>query len=83
MLRTSPRQHPTLKNHIHYVNPGSLGCAPQPLARYTLAEFKKATYTIQHHSVPYDDSTLWPAFEARQVPERHFLARAFFAGRFP
>jgi hypothetical protein len=34
-------------------------------------------------AVPYDDEPLFRAFEERRVPERAFLYRAFFGGRFP
>ena len=66
-----------------FINPGSVGCHDQALARYCLVEFTHGTCTVEHHIVGYDDRPLYSAFEARQVPERAFLYRAFFGGRFP
>ena len=65
-----------------YVNPGSLGCFGAPVARYCLVELHRGKYTVEHRSVPYDDGRLVAAFERRDVPEREFLYRAFFGGRF-
>jgi hypothetical protein len=45
-------------------------------------EFVRGTYRLQHRSVPYDDAELLSAFEKRRVPERAFIYRAFFGGRF-
>lgn len=59
-----------------YVNPGSLGCAPRAVARYEVVEY------VAHRSVSYDDTSVFETFEARQVPERRFIYRAFFGGRF-
>jgi putative phosphoesterase len=85
--------HLTFYGHTHifsdvqgtgrYVNPGSLGCARDAIARYCMAEFKRGMFTISHHQVPYDDSELFTVFEQRQVPERQFLYQAFFGGRCP
>lgn len=66
----------------HYINPGSLGCFSQPVARYTVVEIKNGTYQIEHRAVEYDDQELWKTFEQRKVPEREFLYGAFFGGRF-
>ena len=65
-----------------YINPGSLGCYYEPLARYTVAEFEgDGRYTITHKAVPYDDASLRQAFATREVPDRALLWRAFFGGR--
>ena len=65
-----------------YVNPGSLGCYSQAIARYCIVEFHRGQYTVEHRQVPYDDTELFRAFEQRNVPERAFIYRAFFGGRF-
>jgi predicted phosphodiesterase len=65
-----------------YINPGSLGCCSQALARYTIANFVDAQVDIQHYSVSYDDKELYEAFEDREVPERDFIYKVFFGGRF-
>ena len=72
-----------LVGQARYVNPGSLGCAPEPIARYTLVEYERGNYKLVHRAVPYDDAELLHAFEQRNVPERAFIYRAFFGGRFP
>jgi predicted phosphodiesterase len=71
-----------LQGRARYVNPGSLGCAAGPVARYAVVEFDRGGYRLEHRSVPYDDRELFDAFERRQVPERHFIYRAFLGGRF-
>jgi putative phosphoesterase len=66
-----------------YLNPGSLGCSGQPVARYAVLCCEDNAYTIAYRQVPYDDSALFEAFEAREVPERAFIYRAFMGRRFP
>lgn len=65
-----------------YINPGSLGCAKTAIARYCVVDIKKDHYIIEHKSIPYDDTALFEAFEKREVPERSFIYKAFFGGRF-
>ena len=65
-----------------YVNPGSLGCYSKAVARYCVVEFHQGKYKVKHHSVPYDDAELFKAFERRMVPDREFIYREFFGGRF-
>jgi predicted phosphodiesterase len=72
-----------LEGQARYVNPGSLGCATTPIARYTLAEFQGGGYRVEHRSVAYDDRELFNAYEQRCVPERKFIYNAFLGGRFP
>jgi predicted phosphodiesterase len=68
----------------HYVNPGSLGCQRTATAPYCLVEFAgDGSYAVRHRLVSYDDGELHAAFEDRQVPERGFIYRTFFGGRFP
>jgi putative phosphoesterase len=71
-----------VQGRARYVNPGSLGCAPTAVARYCLIGVEDGRWRLSHHQVPYDDAPLYQAFEARAVPERAFLYRAFFGGRF-
>lgn len=65
-----------------YVNPGALGCGSQAVARYTTAVCRNGACELCHHAVPYDDADLRTAFETRDVPERAFISKAFFGGRF-
>lgn len=65
-----------------YVNPGALGCHGQAIARYCTVEFHRGQYRVEHRGVSYDDTELFAAFERRDVPEREFIYRTFFGGRF-
>src|SRR5205085_11418098 len=57
--------------HGRYVNPGSLGCFTEPVARFVVLDINQdGTYMLVKHAVPYDDTDLLGAFEERQVPER-------------
>jgi hypothetical protein len=70
-----------VEGRARYVNPGSLGCSSQAVARYCVAQLHQGRYTVEHRAVPYDDARLLRAFEQRAVPERTFIYRAFFGGR--
>ena len=78
--------HTHRKSDIHgrarYINPGSLGCQPEAVAPYATVVLANGRYTIEHHTIPYDDESLAKAFREREVPEREFLCQAFFGGRF-
>jgi predicted phosphodiesterase len=65
-----------------YVNPGSLGCHTEPVARYAVAEFARGRFTVEHRAVGYDDAPLRRAFAERGVPERDIILKAFFGDRF-
>ncbi|MBN1400545.1 MAG: metallophosphoesterase family protein [Anaerolineae bacterium] len=71
-----------MTGRARYVNPGSLGCYHQAIARYCRVTLQRGRYTVEHRRVPYDDAALFAAFEQREVPERAFIYRAFFGGRF-
>jgi predicted phosphodiesterase len=75
-------QFSDLEGQARYVNPGSLGCATKPIARYTLVDYQHGSYRLEHRAVAYDDAELLHAFEERCVPERAFIYRAFLGGRF-
>jgi putative phosphoesterase len=70
------------QGQARYVNPGSLGCNHVATARYCTVEFKHGHYQVDHHLVAYEDAGLLNAFEERQVPDRNFIYKAFFGGRF-
>jgi putative phosphoesterase len=70
------------QGRARYVNPGSLGCHSEPVARYCVVELQGGQYRVEHRGVPYDDGRLLAAFEQRGVPEREFIYHAFFGGRF-
>lgn len=71
-----------IQGRARYVNPGSLGCCPKAMARYTIASIEDGRVDIRHRSVPYDDRDLFRAFEDRGVPEREFIYNVFLGGRF-
>ncbi len=61
-----------------YVNPGSLGCYPEPLARFVIINVRDGAYALTKHAVPYDDTDLLRAFDERHMPDHAFIRRAFF-----
>jgi len=65
-----------------YINPGSLGCNPKAVAKYSVAEIEDGNLNIEHREIPYDDVELFRAFEERNVPEREFIQKIFFCGRY-
>jgi len=70
-----------VQGKARYINPGSLGCYDKAIARFAVVTFWKGHYAVEYRHIPYDDTVLFDAFEARQVPEREFIYRAFFGGR--
>ena len=66
-----------------YVNPGSLGCHTAPVARFAVLECREKRYELEVRGISYDDSALFREFEKRKVPDREFIIRAFFGGRYP
>ena len=67
-----------IQGRARCLNPGSLGCFDQPVARYYMVDFRHGGYTLTHRSVSYDDGALLRAFDERQVPEREFILRMIF-----
>lgn len=65
-----------------YINPGSLGCCPTAAARFCVVRFEKGKFAVERRAVRYEDEGLRMAFEQRQVPDREFIGKAFFGGRF-
>lgn len=63
-----------------YINPGSLGCCEEPVARFITLDIgdDDSAYTLVKHAIPYDDAALLQAFDERGVPDRDFIRRAFF-----
>jgi len=70
-----------IKNQT-FLNPGSLGCFGQPLARFAVIEYSQGKFKIFRHSIEYDDTDLYNKFEERNVPDREFIYKAFFGSRF-
>lgn len=57
--------HPTadLGGLAHYVNPGSLGCRTEPLARFVIRDCTDRTYMLRYRAVPYNDRVILAALE--------------------
>jgi predicted phosphodiesterase len=72
-----------LSGRMRYVNPGSLGCSADNVARYYVVEFRDGQVTLDYRSVMYDGAELFRAFEDREVPGRPFFYQVFYGGRFP
>jgi predicted phosphodiesterase len=70
-----------LQGHARYINPGSLGCYTKAEARYTLVTLQNGISSIEHRSIPYDDTALFEAFQTRNVPERDFICQTFLGRR--
>ena len=70
-----------LTGQRRYVNPGSLGCHTEAVARFVILECHEGQYHLTHHAVPYNDAPLAAAFQERNVPDREFIWQAFFGGR--
>lgn len=77
--------HPNsdMVSKARYVNPGSLGCHTEPVARFAVLECREKRYELEVRGISYDDSALFREFEKREVPERKFIIRAFFGCRYP
>ena len=76
--------HPAsdIRGQARYVNPGSLGCFQEPLARFIILECSKSDYQLDKRAISYTDKDLFREFERRNVPEREFIYQVFF-GRKP
>lgn len=74
-------QRHDLRGRAHYLNPGALGTGPVAEARYALLDCQDGACRVELGAVPYDDSSLLRAYEARCVPERDFIRRTFYGGR--
>lgn len=67
-----------LQGKARYVNPGPLGCGPEPLARYCVVKFSRGGFSLAHRAVAYERSKLFAEYERRQVPARQLILKAFF-----
>ena len=62
----------------HYMNPGSLGCSRDPVARFLILEVEPGgNWTISFRGAPYDPGPVFRALEDRRVPARDFIRRTF------
>ena len=62
----------------HFVNPGSLGCSRDPVARFAMVEVESGgTWAVSFRGAPYDPDPVYRALDHRQVPARDFIRRTF------
>jgi predicted phosphodiesterase len=62
----------------HFVNPGSLGCSRDSIARFLILEVEKGgNWAISFRGAPYDPDPVFRALEDRRVPARDFIRRTF------
>ena len=62
----------------HFVNPGSLGCSRDPVARFVMVEVEAGgSWAISFRGAPYDPGPVFRALDDRQVPARDFIRRTF------
>jgi predicted phosphodiesterase len=67
-----------VEGRARYINPGSLGCSQDSMARFTILEITKEEYSIEHKAVPYSKEQIFYGLENREVPEREFISKIFF-----
>jgi predicted phosphodiesterase len=65
-----------------YINPRSLGCYREALARYIIAAYDNDQAVVRNRSVKFDDKRLFDRFEERNLPARAFIYKVFFGSRF-
>jgi len=67
-----------IAGNCRYLNPGSLGCSKDPIARYILLEAKGQETIIEKREAVYNKQPLFDALMEREVPEREFIGKIFF-----
>jgi predicted phosphodiesterase len=62
----------------HFVNPGSLGCSRDPVARFLILEVESGgNWSISFRGAPDDPDPVYRALVDRRVPAREFIRRTF------
>lgn len=64
-------------NHTIFLNPGSLGCQPKPLAPYSVVELTKENIMVTLEQVAYDNRKFLESYERLKVPAREFIIKVF------
>lgn len=68
-----------ITGRARYLNPGSLGCHSEAIARYIILEIDEdSEYRVTRCMVPYDDYSVFEELETRKVPDRETILRCFF-----
>lgn len=63
--------------HI-YINPGSLGCHPEALARYAVITVTPTEVVVDLKAVPYQKNQVLDRLFAREVPDRDAIVKNFY-----
>jgi predicted phosphodiesterase len=62
----------------HFMNPGSLGCSRDPIARFLIVEVEAGgNWSVSFRSAPYDPDPVFRALDERRVPAADFIRRTF------
>lgn len=71
-------QRSDLTGNARYVNPGSLGCHVEPVARFAVLDVDRdGAVSVAFHQEPYDPTPVLRALETRKVPDRELIREAF------
>ena len=62
----------------HYINPGSLGCHPEALARYAVVVVDEYKIEVELRTIPYNKTQVLDRLFSREVPEREAILRNFY-----
>ena len=60
-----------------YLNPGALGCGPEPVARYAVLTLGEDGIGVERREVAYDRDSFFRSYEKRAVPDREFILPRF------
>lgn len=61
-----------------YLDPGSLGAVPDPVARWILASFNGGKMHVEKRAIAYDRGPLWSDFDELKVPARTEIIDRFY-----
>lgn len=76
--------HPThyfTGEHTAYLNPGSLGCAETPIARYGVVTVEAEGIHVDLLEAMYDNSQFIRSFDKLKVPSWEFILKAFYGNQ--
>ncbi|MCO7125885.1 metallophosphoesterase family protein [Sporolactobacillus shoreicorticis] len=62
---------------VTYLNPGSLGCAQGPYARYAIVTLTSEHFDVSLHKAAYDNHDFLRSYVRLDVPDRELLIKAF------
>ncbi|MGE5673863.1 MAG: metallophosphoesterase family protein [Mycobacterium leprae] len=60
-----------------YLNPGALGCAGRPVARYGVLTLDRSAMNVELREVPYDNRAFLASYAQLGVPMGDFILQAF------